>query len=1276
MPNKVAKNNFHQGMNKDVSPLFLKSSSYIDATNFRLSVNEDSSLGTLENVKGNERIVNAADDLSSADDNIIGHVTLEDDLILFVYNATQNIAEGGTSKIYRVSFTGDTVNTIIKLYSDLDKAVEDKLNFTASSVIKAVSRKEATDIEKIYWVDNDNYLRFANVYYYLTTDGLVKSGSNDYVSAKAFGTVASVVFDEPLLVSSGGGGLNVGMVQYSYQLYNKNGSETSFSPATGLFHLTSSSDSGSDSSGYKGNPVEDESGKAFTLRIDLTDYDYDSIRIVSIHYEYYQQLPTINIITEKSIPSSGTVSFTDRGTGYIGSYTVEQFTTISGLYKAKDLASSKNYLFLANVTENYFDVGDYDARAYRYNNNSTKRSRAEESDGTYYIFTDNGYYSHKTAGGSEIDFGYNWGVPEIADLSNPYNDTTIDGNGTRSTTSQGHDGEYIYKKDSSTLGGDGLNIEYEIKYDLQVVDDNEFPYTLKTSTPAISYGGSSVVGWEGSRSPFWSAYGRSYMRGETYRFGIIFFDKFGRQSVVKWIADIRMPDNNWKTLAERNGDDNRVYSIYPKFTVNSYPDEATGFKIVRVERGAEDKSVVMTGLVRPTGTFQGGSDRQPFHVGNTDGYAQTDLQEFISPEISFYKDFTPINDDYIVIDEFAQKIQYDLGSRAVTAISSWAGDGVLKCRKVSPYYIYAITDNIIEGKVVGPGEAGETTSINGITFNLKYDQQGGDDVAYKGTSLIFAGTNHWSYTGGNTTGKKTAELTMWGSYRRHVYEAQYGGPYYAARTANEYIGASIVYAVPTNGASKDARATQGDTFIGYMDHTAIYWSAATGDTNGAFYNFLFPVESSVNVDLRHDDSFTRVYNNSNRTYRDISEEGDVDADLSALYLYNTVYSQENNAKLYFPQPADEEPVTEKTFNTRIIVSEKKFNGESSDSWLSFLTNNFIDVDANQGELNNIKDYNNNLLFWQPRGVGMVDVDPRSLITDNNPGALVLGTGAVLSRFDYLSTLTGNTNDFGLVTTPRGIYWHDSINNTLVRYDGKAIERLSKTKGMQSYMNDNKFSTGLLGYHTKYDEVLFTLKDGTGDNATLVFNELADVFTSFYSFVPILYINVEDKFISTYRATTLWLHDTTASNYSVWYSGSADDSTIKVAVNEAMDTIKVFDNINYSLYAYDSNDILQYNTNFESIRCYNSFQNTDTTLLTTSNSNRKKGMWSLQIPRNAVNASPDTEPDIFDAGNLDTTRTFKERIRDAYMVTDFILNNDNNDRVQVPFINTKYRINYR
>ena len=43
-----------------------------------------------------------------------------------------------------------------------------------------------------------------------------------------------------------------------------------------------------------------------------------------------------------------------------------------------------------------------------------------------------------------------------------------------------------------------------------------------------------------------SYYLKSLKRDELYRYGIIFYDKYGLNSEVKWIADIRTPNMYYK----------------------------------------------------------------------------------------------------------------------------------------------------------------------------------------------------------------------------------------------------------------------------------------------------------------------------------------------------------------------------------------------------------------------------------------------------------------------------------------------------------------------------------------------------------------------------------------------------------------------------------------------------------------------------------------------------------------------------------------------------------
>jgi hypothetical protein len=58
-----------------------------------------------------------------------------------------------------------------------------------------------------------------------------------------------------------------------------------------------------------------------------------------------------------------------------------------------------------------------------------------------------------------------------------------------------------------------------------------------------------------------------------------------------------------------------------------------------------------------------------------------------------------------------------------------------------------------------------------------------------------------------------------------------------------------------------------------------------------------------------------------------------------------------------------------------------------------------------------------------------------LITDNDQASLVLGTGGVLDRYDYVTTSNGSDtpNDKSIIGTPSGLYWYDDSKNEVCSY---------------------------------------------------------------------------------------------------------------------------------------------------------------------------------------------------------------------------------------------------
>jgi hypothetical protein len=194
--------------------------------------------------------------------------------------------------------------------------------------------------------------------------------------------------------------------------------------------------------------------------------------------------------------------------------------------------------------------------------------------------------------------------------------------------------------------------------------------------------------------------------------------------------------------------------------------------------------------------------------------------------------------------------------------------------------------------------------------------------------------------------------------------------------------------------------------------------------------------------------------------------------------------------------------------------------------------------------------------------------------------------------------------------------------------------------------------------------------------TISINEQLQAFTGFYSFKPNVYFNLFNTIWSCnpYNNTQVWLHD--AGNYGFFYNGYYD-STIRLICNVEPRTTKVFDNITFQLEATDS-DGTQNSTTVDEIRFHTDYQNTDWVSLdpavNSRNIRRSEREWQLQIPRNVVQ---DPNADIFDRSNLQTTRSFKDRIRDKYMTIDLkIKNTSSNVKKLIHYVHTFFRVSKR
>lgn len=444
----------------------------------------------------------------------------------------------------------------------------------------------------------------------------------------------------------------------------------------------------------------------------------------------------------------------------------------------------------------------------------------------------------------------------------------------------------------------------------------------------------------------------------------------------------------------------------------------------------------------------------------------------------------------------------------------------------------------------------------------------------------------------------------------------------------------------------------GDTYLCVLDYLNTQYGQSFNDYNkDAGYRIhtqcYIPFETSVNLNLLTNEQYHNTVKQEDGIGQNLIQTEPVAfagyVQDKPLYQYNTVYSQQNNMFPFVTKgiyAKDELNVT-----NRIISSELKNNGETSDSWLKFKVANYIDVSTNHGAITNLKTFNNKLFFFQDNAVGIASVNDRVLITDNNMAELTLGTGQILSRFDYVTITNGSSiiKDKSIVASDNGLYWYDFNKNSICLLTN-GVQELSKTKKVQSYFNklkaNNKVRNNSVGlFDKKYNEIWIKVGD-----KTLVFSELLNAFTTFNT------IPYDGSCIHDDNTMYLWSTDKT-----VLAKKNADyeeknvipfNSKLTFVVNDNFMYPKVFDNVMF--YANFGDNL----NNISSVEFKTKNQTSETVYI--GDIECREDTYRFSIPREK-------------SDNL-----YAGRMRGNYLEETFTFDCSNNQTFKIPYIKTTYR----
>ena len=599
-------NSFTKGMNSDTSYDMVDAEHYLFGQNIRITnntnLNGDITSSTKENIV--TAISNGVE--VQTEGSISGHILATASIGNIGAVIVRNSNPEGLWSVYKAELEDNKIK-YTHIFTSSETTDKDRFS--------VVINKELEDCIKLYIADGKHSVMCID----LLADSEYYGGlSEEHIISNHIFPTNRVKIEAKI-----SGQLKTQQLQYTYRFYKKYGVASKLAPLTNKIQVI-------DDSRNKeiGNAENTKTAIGFKLSI---KYDnnitkiFDHVQLYRISYTTKTETPEVNLISDSILPKEETnYVFCDMGIDPLATLTLDEFTSMNGTVIIPQVVEqNQNILFAANVQDSTtirIDYDTYNPRSYQFN-----------EDGVIRLFNDVLYTD-------EVTYESVTNIPENVYL-NKYVDINYN-----------FPNMYDCKYDADGyFGGTGPNISWRFvtcnipidyttgaitpaalknaQYDRKIYYINKQKQLVDSNKTIDDYVDSKDVYREDPdyNNIITSSLFRSLKRDEVYRYGIVFYNKYGDKSDVLWIADIRTP--NYKELdISGNGDgateykmqtpgilninvlnaDDMVSKLYSKpigieFNVDfsSLPN-IIGYEIVRCEKkDAFTKNLLATVLSRP-----------------------------------------------------------------------------------------------------------------------------------------------------------------------------------------------------------------------------------------------------------------------------------------------------------------------------------------------------------------------------------------------------------------------------------------------------------------------------------------------------------------------------------------------------------------------------------------------------------------------------------------------------------------------------------------------------
>jgi hypothetical protein len=1098
-------NTFEGGLNKDSNILLQPRGTYRDMNNGML-VSYDGNDYVVELPKGTKTsftipaIYNAVYTVKQLPPSVIGYISFIDTLVVF----STNSAIPGYGEIGQVSFDKDGIGTYTPLYGHVE------LNFSIEHQITGFTFEENDRIKRVYWTDNFNQPRVLNVKdpafteinsgdlvngeQYMVVGGAISYSSTNYGPGLTATNVFTAGATTTYTVVDG----NPKVYQYiDYKAlswypdrinpeidFNKYVPGTLYGGSKSYFIRLSIESQGITSAwSYGSFPINVYSigdyssfnmvqgaGAGGTLATTTTgvelkisgiDYSYyDTIEVAAAEYDQANNLlRSANIFaTEKITGETMFIQHTSEGGTEL---TLEDLTIFpASILRVKDITTNKNYNIIGNITERE-ELQDFDKASVSINDLS-------------YLIPSDSWWDVGTAASPT-----NAGLPKQPSAGVASGNLYLDA---------------CYLVTGGVVNYNGTNYgDLQTQNTFQVTT-TLYTYSVVSGSPLVRacirtkrYKTSAGVDkWKAIplnddffdyRGMATTQYLRQYWSNETYRFAVVPYDKKGDPMYARWLGDHQV-----QSLGDKGGP--MKYNTYSGsgFTPTSHSlringirisgltfspediDKMSGFSIMRAPR---DKQYYAQGIlfqtcgtsISPSGSIQqvplAQLNSSAEFVATSNNYGN--IMNWHSPD-ALFNYYTPsagkqlegdcfvrVPSDgtisslysFVYADECNSKwYEYDGQTNQQFVINRV--DGVNPGGSITGYYLGVNYDNLL-------------VTVNGAYSVLN----GGKAVGCK--TFLMELNGFPNFPNGNGMGSVTEQYNTAKPLMNFKIPKTnlYGGTTPSALANTIYIPTGHYQRIDssvkadtfdgTNYVFDEIDVFGGDSFLGIFSlGKSLYRSPAYTDSFS--YGIFYPIESSINHYLRQGLNIEQygMHNSSSGVYYD--KNGSTNPE---QFLINPAYT--SDGVVAYPAL----PITSlvSKFPYRVRWAGAKTSGEGQDSFRTFPQLQFRDLDGNKGQINNVRNRDGKVFFWQDHSIGYLPILERQVINGAIGEATQLGVSGVIDRFDNFNTYFGNQHKFGLIETEYGFAWFDFRRRAfLVMTVGGGIQEVSFVKGLRTFFN--------------------------------------------------------------------------------------------------------------------------------------------------------------------------------------------------------------------------------